>query len=159
MRVRRLRLAQGKYPSDRALAKAAGLPESTLSVLTQREKKNPDATVEAEAAAKLARALGITVEELLGHDSPTAQSEIVRTVERDVRYPARAKAIEVFEFEGIPRSDVRAAADMVGVALQSDDDPGFDWWRASIKDALATLKRLRQSASKLAIGQRVDEDE
>lgn len=155
VRVRRLRIAQGKHPSDRALAKAAGLPESTLSVLTQREKKNPAATVEADAAAKLARALGVTLEELLGETDPGSStvSAPVRIVERDVRYPMRAKAIEVFELEKVAsHAELEAAADLVGVALQSDDDPGFDWWRQSIREALAALKKIRQSGGKLPLG-------
>ena len=100
----------GKFPSVSSVATTAGLSRSYIAERVNAAKKDRDASVGADAAAALARALGITVEELLGTKGAGEQPLV------DV-YPNRAWAIQAARNLDLPEAAIQVVL---------SQDPGRD---------------------------------
>lgn len=115
----------GYEGSLRAWCAEVGLSEAFLSVLRERCKRNPKASIKADAARLIASSLNIEVEDLLG------------TMRRPVRYPSLAAAIGAARQLGFSAEAIAAAS-----AADPGDDPGRLWWFRRIE---AEEERLRSS--------------
>ena len=91
------------------------------------------------------RGAGAKLIHVLSSNYPTEYSQRVtqlaepqpsQIVVLDPRYPNRSAAIEALILLGEPREAVETAADEVGVALSSEDDPPPRWWSEQIEAAL-----------------------
>jgi hypothetical protein len=54
---------------------------------------------------------------------------------------------------------VRTAADAVGVALRSDEDPHVVEWADKIRGVMAILERAQRGEPRRPTGQRISDDE
>lgn len=104
--------ARGRTESERAFSSSLGFSPTYLSQLRDRCEKNPLATIDVDTAMKVAAAIGITVEELMGVANET-----------DDRYPSRHGA--VIAARALQYS--QRAIDAV-YAESPPNDPGRLWW-------------------------------
>lgn len=110
--------------SARKLSQLAGLKAEThvSSLINQGHTPNID------TAKAIAQAASVSLEWLLtgrgNMELPPKQY-----VERLERYPTRALAIQVGRAQGLPES---VLAEVASISLDSDDDPGIDYWTAQV---------------------------
>lgn len=134
-RIRRLvqeAIAAGRFRNEAEASEAAGRSAQWLSEFIIRAEQDPKATFRQDTAEGLARALGITIAELVGSqgpDDPTMPVDI---------YPARARAIDAAR-----RLDFPEAAIQLVLREQRNDDPPAIYWFRRIE---AEAERMRPSS-------------
>jgi hypothetical protein len=158
----RLEQARGELKwSMREMSRQAGLTSEThYQLIVRRLAAGSSADVELDTVTKLASALerhGYSPEWVLhGRGSPKSQSAPARVTEYTARYPNREAAIRQLVDEGKgSEEDVRAAADLVGVALKSETDPAQGDWYAAIRRA---LRGVLEGREELGVRPARDED-
>lgn len=108
---------------------------SVTALATALERKQPSISdfinnrggASFETARRFAVLVHQNVTELIGpaDDDPDVPPPPVLEIVRDDRYPSRAKAAQAARLLGL---DERAIADVLGVALDADEDPGERYW-------------------------------
>ena len=134
-RVRRLvqeAIKSGLYASEKEMALAAGLSPQWLANFISRAERDSRATFRQSTAEALARALGISLAQLVG-DASEEDSALPVDI-----YPARARAVDAAR-----KLDFPAAAIQVVLREKRDDDPPAIYWFRRIE---AEAERIRPSA-------------
>lgn len=107
---------------QRELSRRAELDQRHLGVIMGRLRKNPDAALEHETIAALARAGGVSLVWLsTGKGAP--ESSVVSRVEYDDRYANRAAVIELLAGDVAPIAVER----LRGYAFHGDDPSRAEW--------------------------------
>ncbi len=86
----------------------------------------------ANTMAAIARAGGVSIDWLV---NGTGDPDVV--VELDERYPSRAEAARFARANGFPEEAIR---EVLEIALDSDSDPGGDYWYEEIRQAVRRAK-------------------
>ena len=139
-RVRRLvqeAIKSGRYATEADAAAAAGRSPQWLANFIIRAEEDPSATMRQDTAEGLARALGISVAELVG-----AEAADDATLPVDI-YPARARAVRAAKDLGFPE-----AAIQVVLREQRNDEPGALYWFRRIE---AEAERIRPAADRIGL--------
>jgi hypothetical protein len=121
-RIRRLvqeAIKAGRFRNEEEASAAAGRSPQWLSEFIIRAERDPKATVRQTTAEGLARALGITLAELVGSEDADDS-----TLPVDI-YPARARAVDAARKLGFPE----AAIQIVLREQRNDDPPAIYWFR------------------------------
>ena len=120
-RIDRLWRATGRYTSERDFLRRCHVSQGYLSQLKSRLEKNAEATVELEPAVKMARELGISIEDLCGYNPLHVT---------DDRYPTRGRAVLAARLLNYPESVIAAV-----MAESPPTDPGARYWYRRIDAA------------------------
>lgn len=134
-RIKRLvreAITSGRYRTEAEVSEAAGRSPQWLSEFLIRSASNPEATFRQDTAEGLARALGVTLAELVGQDA-TDDAALPLDI-----YPARARAVDAARKLGFPEAAIQAV-----LREKRDDDPPAIYWFRRIE---AEAERIRPTS-------------